>query len=193
MQTQIKSLTDSECEMFLNPVDCVWHMALLILMLDTGVRVGELVRLKASDLWYMDSPASMLQIRAEIAKNKQLRTIPVSSRLHEQIILLHRHHWPADGNLEEYFAFHSFCCNVPLSCRTVQRLVLSYGQATLHRRVTPHMLRHTFATRLMRKCSIRVVQQLLGHSSLQSTQIYTTPNNQDLQNAIDSLNERSKK
>jgi len=37
------------------------------------------------------------------------------------------------------------------------------------------------------------VQQLLGHSSLQSTQIYTTPNNQDLQNAIDSLNERSEK
>jgi integrase/recombinase XerC len=49
------------------------------------------------------------------------------------------------------------------------------------------MLRHTFATNLMRTTNARVVQQLLGHKNLSSTQIYTHPNQQDLKKAIDSL------
>ncbi|GAH96402.1 unnamed protein product, partial [marine sediment metagenome] len=59
------------------------------------------------------------------------------------------------------------------------------------REIHPHILRHTFATRLMSKTSMRVVQELLGHKNLSSTQIYTHPNNADLQEAIDSLNEKS--
>jgi site-specific recombinase XerD len=42
----------------------------------------------------------------------------------------------------------------------------------------------------MRKCNIRIVQQLLGHSSLQATQIYTHPSSRDLQTAINALNEQ---
>lgn len=53
------------------------------------------------------------------------------------------------------------------------------------------MLRHTFATRLMQKTNIRVVQQLLGHKSLSSTQVYTHPNADDLQKAIENLNENA--
>ncbi|GAI35244.1 unnamed protein product, partial [marine sediment metagenome] len=171
----------------------VWHRALLILMLDTGIRVGELVQLKASDLWYMDSPIAMLDIRKEIAKRHEPRSIPVTSRLHDKILFLHNIRWNLDHPLDEHYAFHGRAWDVPLSCRTIQRIVKFHGHHALHRRVWPHMLRHTFATRLMRKCSIRVVQQLLGHASLQSTQIYTHPNHQDLQKAIDSLNERDDK
>lgn len=193
MQTHIKSLTDEECDKLLGSTNLRWHKSLAVLMLDTGIRVGELVQLKVSDLWYLDSPAAMLDIRKDIAKNKQLRSIPVTSRLHEEIEFLHNHYWWLHRKPPTDYAFYGRDHGTPIGCRTVQRLIKFFGDHALHRRVTPHMLRHTFATRLMRKCSIRVVQQLLGHSSLQSTQIYTTPNHQDLQKAIDSLNERSEK
>ncbi|GAH69734.1 unnamed protein product, partial [marine sediment metagenome] len=51
----------------------------------------------------------------------------------------------------------------------------------------PHMLRHTFASKLMRVTSMRTVQELLGHSSITSTQIYTHPNEDDKKKAIKGL------
>lgn len=63
----------------------------------------------------------------------------------------------------------------PLTSRSIQRLVDHYSRAAgITKRVTPHTLRHTYATDLLRNgADIRSVQSLLGHSSITTTQVYT--------------------
>lgn len=170
---------------------CVLHaqrnVLMVLLLLDAGLRVGELVQLKVSDVWYTNRPAQNLEIRPEISKTKTSRWLPLSGRIKEATIKYaeSRHHWVFNTAGTSLFPFGTGCR--PISTRQVERIVRTAGQKALGKRVHPHMLRHTFATRLMQKTNIRVVQTLLGHASLQSTQIYTHPNDQDLKKAIDSM------
>ena len=157
------------------------------LMLDAGLRVGELVQLVVSDVWFNDAPVRCLIIRPEIAKNKKERSVPLSSKcnylIHEYLsrfILL--------ASEPSFFLFPSKSSPVQhISTRQVERMVYAYSLLCLGRPVNPHVLRHTFATRLRRVTDIRTVQELLGHSNIQSTMIYTHPDQEDKVKAIESL------
>jgi len=162
-----------------------------LLMLDAGLRVGELTQLRQDQLWYVNGPVGSLVIEKSQAKNKVERTVPVTLRLHDAINRMQRDWWIQSTALGVRSAFYRTNCQYPLTTRQVQRIIKAAGADSIGREIHPHILRHTFATRLMTKTSMRVVQQLLGHSNLASTQIYTHPNNADLQEAIDSLNEKS--
>jgi integrase/recombinase XerD len=74
-----------------------------------------------------------------------------------------------------------------ITARSVQRIVKKYaGEAGIHKVVTPHVLRHTMATTLLRHgADIRIIQQLLGHSSIATTQIYTHVDDAMLRTAYD--------
>lgn len=187
-QRTIKSLTDHELELLLATPKLLWHNAILTILADTGLRVAEFCALRVFDLWMLNEPVNCLEVRAGIAKNHKPRSIPLTPRSTNAIHTLHNQFWYHPGVTPDTFAIPGHNNRVPISIRTIQRICSHYGRNILHTTLTPHMLRHTFATRLMRQCSIRIVQQLLGHSSLQATQIYTHPNTQDLQNAIDALN-----
>ncbi len=158
-----------------------------VVMLETGIRVGELCCLRLHDLWFVGLPVENLIVRKEIAKNKQERQIPISVKLRDSILLMSSTIWSTKGWDVDCIAFFNNDAYVGLSTRTVERIILDAGKSAFNIDVTPHMLRHTFGSRMMRKTNARVVQALLGHSSLQSTQIYMHPNSEDLKNAINGL------
>lgn len=158
------------------------------LMIDTGIRVGELTQLLLGDIWFAGGPVKSLIIRAKIAKNKQERTIPISYQLSETIQEYHNNYYTNYEGLATAYLFWDPISSRPLGIRQIQRIIKTAGIICLKKKITPHTLRHTFATRLMTVTSMRIVQQLMGHKNIQTTQIYTHPNGADLKEAIDKLN-----
>ncbi len=202
MTSTPKTLTTGETESLLmllrhpiptkmNAPRAIRNYTMALIMLDAGLRVGEVVQLKVNDLYIGDHPVNNLVIRAAIAKTKKERIIPISARLAESLCEMVLYVWDNPGRNGRDPAFAATNSVNPLTVRAVQRMIEKYSWISLDRKISPHMLRHTFATRVMVKTNIRVVQELLGHSSLNSTQIYTHPNHDDLTNAIAGISENA--
>jgi site-specific recombinase XerD len=160
---------------------------LILLFLDAGLRLKEALNMRKMDLIWNNLPLKVITVRSEISKNGFSREIPTSIRLSEAISLVNQHCWSCVNSQPLDFAFANPRSGNPISNRSVELWLARDSINILGVRISPHTLRHTFATRLMSKCSIRVVQMLLGHKSLSSTQIYTHPNSNDLLSAINSI------
>lgn len=158
--------------------------AIMELLYSTGIRVAELVSRNIVDL---DFASEVLSVRG---KGNKERLVPVGRPAKESVSA-----WLAQreqliqqrakrGREVEIEALFLNGRGSRLTARSVERLVKSYGErAGLTQTVTPHALRHSFATHLLEMgADLRSVQELLGHSSLSSTQRYTHLN-------LDHLNE----
>ncbi len=166
---------------------CIRNYTITLLMLDAGLRVGEVVQLQISDLMFNSVPVTSIIIRPEIAKNKTERIIPVSQRLSNALKKVNEYVWDERDRLGHTDPRYTQLLAWVLTTRQVERIIRAAAMKALGRPVHPHILRHTFATRLMRTTNARVVQELLGHKQMSSTQIYTHPNSEDLKKAIDGL------
>lgn len=191
-----KTLTVLECHQLLDKLLCrkgtparfrrgVRNYTMAVLMLDAGLRVGEVVQLLESDLMLAGQPMQNLRIRAEISKTKTERIIPLSSRITNAITTMYENWWQQHRNTVRISAFYNISTCQPLTVRQVERIIGHASLAAFGRKVNPHVLRHTFATKLMRVTNARTVQDLLGHKQLSSTQIYTHPNQEDKKKAIE--------
>lgn len=198
MDRPIETLTMTEAQCFLealtkntntdsSKLKCVRNYALCLFMLDAGLRVGEVVRLQVSDLLIGVEPVTSLRVRAEITKTKSERFVPMSPRLLSAICSMNTHWWLFMGGQGPAFPKRFSPASPAISVRQVERIVQQYSLRSIFKAIHPHMLRHTFATNLMRCTNIRVVQELLGHRSLSSTEVYTHPNHDDFKSAIDGL------
>lgn len=159
-----------------------------LIMLDTGLRVNELVQLTFGDLFNQLGVHEQLVVRAEIAKNKNNRVIPLTDRL--KIALTNYCHLSIDKfeTDKKNYIFSAQIKGTHITTRQVQRIINTNTQAALNEKFSPHALRHTFGTRLMRTTNMRIVQELMGHKNIKSTAIYTHPNSADLTKAINTLN-----
>jgi len=163
------------------------NYSMTVLMLETGVRVGELVQLQIHDLYIAGEPCHSLCVRPDIAKLHRQRIIPLTKIARGAIDLL-AHHWYSPEPADWAFRRSGYKnASKHITTRQVERIITDAALLSINRRISPHTLRHTFATRLMRITNARIVQELLGHKRLTSTQIYTHPNAQDLRMAIDSV------
>ncbi len=198
MSTAPKTLTVTECHQLLDALLCkdgtktqfrkgIRNHLMALLMLDAGLRVGEVVGLKAGDLWFCNAPVMTVMLTGKLAEKDCERNVPISSRLSSSIETMAEYWWlygdPAFGR----YAFFTADDETPLTTRQVERIIRAAAMKCLGRPVHPHVLRHTFASRLMRKTNARVVQELLGHKNISSTQIYCHPNGEDLKQAIDQI------
>jgi integrase/recombinase XerC len=144
-------------------------LALVELLYGAGVRVGELVALDVDDLSFSDR---LLRVKG---KGRKERIVPFGRRAAEAVraYLPHRSTWRRHprGDDEPLFVNQR---GGRLSDRSVRRILNEAVQRTadLHK-LHPHALRHAFATHLLEAgMDLRAIQELLGHSSLATTQIY---------------------
>ena len=163
------------------------NTVIFLLMLDAGLRVGEVVNLQVPDLVTLNEPVHTLVLGANLAKKRANRSVPLTQRLRTTIKELNKHIWQYEPRPDAHWCFFGYDPSEHITTRQVERFIKKLSTSAIDREIHPHVLRHTFATNLMRTSSIRIVQELLGHKSLTSTQVYTHPTNNDLVEAIGTL------
>lgn len=149
--------------------------AILELLYSTGMRVSELVSCNMANL---DFETEMVMVRG---KGNRERLIPFGAQAVKSLrIYLTEREELLRTRLQQGKKFdqNSLFLNsrgTRLTARSVERMISNYGRkAGLDKPVTPHVLRHSFATHLLEMgADMRSVQELLGHASLSTTQIYT--------------------
>ena len=154
---------------------------MVLLGLKTGLRNSELLGLNVGDVLLYHQVLNAIEVRPEIAKNQKPRWIPLIPFVQEKLerfITWKRRRGEGINPADPLFV--SLRGKRRLSPRDFQRMMRGATLQVLGRSYSPHALRHTFATRLMRRSDIRTVQEALGHSSLSSTQIYTHPGKEDM-------------
>jgi site-specific recombinase XerD len=140
------------------------HRALLMLLYSAGLRVGEVVRLRPADL---DVERGLVRVRQ--AKGRRDRYTLLARRAVEAVRL-----YVAAYPTEDWL-FPGSRPGRHMTTRSAQRVVREAARAAgLPKQVTAHTLRHSFATHLLeRGTNLRIIQELLGHRSARTTQVYT--------------------
>jgi integrase len=82
--------------------------------------------------------------------------------------------------------------STPISVRNIQLIIAKASKDSIGLQFSPHALRHTYATRMMKLTDLPTLQRLMGHTSLKSTEIYTHPSNQDMIDASRRMDEMNK-
>lgn len=144
--------------------------AILELLFSTGLRISELCSLSIDDV---DLSRDEFSVRG---KGDKVRVVFLSDTARKalQEYLKHRKDMD-DAMFVRYGRKQNDGGDLRISPRAVQRLIKKYAAAAgITRKVTPHVIRHSFATDLLQNgADIRSVQALLGHASINTTQVYT--------------------
>ena len=170
-------------------------MAILEMLYSTGMRVSELV---ACNLTSLDFDSEMVRVRG---KGNKERMVPMG----EQAIKTVRAYFAErqellrnrlqQGKKIDNEAVFLNSRGTRLTARSVERLIAEYGRkAGIDKAVTPHVLRHSFATHLLEMgADMRSVQELLGHASLSTTQKYTHLDMMHLMKVYDKAHPRARR
>ncbi len=143
--------------------------AILEMLYATGVRVSELTSIQTIDI------DQYLGIVLVMGKGRKERYIPFGSFAGEAISAYMEMSRPKLMKNKNHDYLFVNLRGDPLTARGVQHILTSVMErASLHSKIYPHMIRHTFATHLLANgADMRSVQELLGHTHLSSTQVYT--------------------
>ncbi len=152
---------------------------ILAVFLNTGLRVSELVALEIEDV-SMSERKGELRVRA--GKGTKERVIPLNEACRKAILAWYAVR-PACHSNRIFITQRG-----PATTRAIQSILENIGESAHVENLTPHVARHTFAKNLVNAgVSLEKVAMLLGHSSLDTTLVYTTPGMRDLEKAVSAL------
>jgi len=158
-------LSESEVKRFLDALEHPKHRSIAFVLYSGGLRVSEAARLKVADI---DSERGQIHVRqGKGRKDRYVMLSPVVLGVLREYVKVERpYDWlfPAGHRRDRH-----------ITTRTIQQQVSTAAErAGIEKRVTPHVLRHSFATHLLEAgTDLRYIQELLGHTKISTTVIYT--------------------
>jgi site-specific recombinase XerD len=173
-------LSRDEIRSIINSTFNLKHKTIITLIYGTGIRLGESVSIKIRDI---DFERRLIHIRA--GKGKKDRIVPLPEILVKQLKIYLKQYLPIE------YLFEGLN-NRQYSPRSVQKILKQgLARAGIQKNASVHSLRHTFATHALEDgIDIRLVQEILGHSNIRTTEIYTHISNVSIlkiQSPIDKL------
>lgn len=183
LEDEVQKIMDAPLSVEKNDLKRKRDMAILWMLYGTWLRVSELVSIKRSQI---NSDSKQFSV---VWKWSKIRAIFMTSKARESLV----EYLKARSDDSDYL-FISLSGNSfgnALSRNSIEDIVRKYKDlAWIKKKVTPHTLRHSFATTLIKKwADIRAVQTLLGHASITTTQIYTHVDDKYLKGVHDLLDE----
>jgi integrase/recombinase XerD len=141
------------------------HHAILATLYSTGLRLGELVKLQIPDI---DSKTMLVHVlQGKGGKDRQVQLSP-------QLLAILRDYYRSCLVKPKTWLFPGAKSDYPLDPSGIQRMVAALSKkAGIDKPVSPHTLRHCFATHLLEdRTDLRTIQSMLGHSNIQTTEVY---------------------
>jgi integrase/recombinase XerD len=165
-------LSKEEIKLLLNAHSNIKHKTMLSLIYSCGLRCGELLALKPV---HIDSKRNVVLLKN--AKGKKDRIVPLSPKILEMLRDYYKVYKPTT------YLFEGQTVGLPYDARSLQ-LILKQGlqKSKITKPATLHWLRHSYATHLLESgTDLRYIQELLGHSSSKTTEIYTHVSTKSIQ------------
>lgn len=168
-------LSKEEVKMILEAPQNIKHRTMLSLIYSCGLRRSELLNLKPADI---DSKRKLIIVRE--AKGKKDRIVPLS----DKILLMLRDYYKAYK--PRTWLFEGQFENEQYSEKSLAKVLdMAVEKANIKKPVTPHWLRHSYATHLLEAgTDLRYIQEILGHKSSKTTEIYTHVSAKSIQKII---------
>lgn len=178
-------LSVEEMARLIEAADGLYHRTMLMVLYSTGMRSAELLQLQVADI---DSRRMLIHIRH--GKGGRDRYVPLSPTLLETLRVYYR--WMRPKTWLFPGTVHNWRVDKPITKRVLwNAVVLAAERADLRKRVSPHLIRHSYATHLLESgADLRTIQLLLGHVNIRHTALYLHLSQKHLQavaNPLDAL------
>jgi site-specific recombinase XerD len=178
-------LSVEEMARLIEAADGLYHRTMLMVLYSTGMRSAELLQLQVADI---DSRRMLIHIRH--GKGGRDRYVPLSPTLLETLRVYYR--WMRPQTWLFPGTVHNWRVDKPITKRVLwNAVVLAAERADLRKRVSPHLIRHSYATHLLESgADLRTIQLLLGHVNIRHTALYLHLSQKHLQavaNPLDAL------
>jgi len=178
-------LSVEEVARLIEAADGLYHRTMVMMLYSTGMRSAELLQLQVADI---DSRRMLIHIRQ--GKGGRDRYVPLSPTLLATLRVYYR--WMRPQTWLFPGTVHNWRADKPITKRVLWDAVVSAAvRAGLRRRVSPHLIRHSYATHLLESgADLRTIQLLLGHVNIRHTALYLHLSQKHLQavaNPLDAL------